>query len=444
MSNYIILTYNDQKYIYDAYNNELRQISEELCIMIENKKKNNRYFELINKYGIRDVLEKKHLQIDSPMTEQCNKWKIEHKQKHLVISLTERCNMRCEYCGYRDKYNSEYKPATISDEILKKALLQFFKHSIKSEDVYISFYGGEPLIEQDKIKYAVKFCEENHLGQKLNYCITTNGVHLNELFIDFLVQHNFLLIVSLDGPQHIHDRYRKSVNGEDTYSKIINNIKIIKRKYPLYFKENVMFNAVMAPPYKFDVISDFFGSSKVNMMEVKITDYFTDYLKKCEIDTCKKSPEYEGPMYDIMLTIKELKKFHIIAKDTTHILKDPCGYCLPFSKRVFVNPKGNILVCEKVDEKCDSYVVGNVDNWINYHKLNRLLQNTTKNVQKNCLNCWAIRFCNTCFMNENEMESKGMYCDEIRDKVKREYEKYIELLQNDPEIVSLFNKFSIE
>lgn len=444
MSNYKILTYEKQKYLYDAYDNELRQISNELCDLIHKGIKNKRYFNLITSYGIRDVLEEKYLNIESPMTEQSNRWKIENRQKHLVLSLTEKCNMRCEYCGYRDKYKEDYKPTTMSDEIMKKAIQQLFKHSLKSEDVYISFYGGEPLIEQGKIRYAVKICRENHFGQKVNFCITTNGLSLNESFIDFLVENKFLLVISLDGPQSIHDRYRKSASDKNTFHTIIKNIKLIKRKYPAFYAENVMFNAVMAPPYYSDVLTDFFEFSKVNMMELKITDYFKKFISEFDSSQCAKDSEEERPMYDIMLTIKELKKFHIISKDQTHKMKEPCGYCLPFSKRVFVNSSGNILVCEKVDESCDSYSIGNVDNWIDYSKLDNLLKLSTKKVEKNCLSCWAIRFCNTCFIDEKEMNNRGEYCDEIRKKVEREYEKYIELIQSQPELVSLFNKFSIE
>lgn len=444
MSNYTMIPSNGQIYIYDAYDNVLREISEELYMMIKRNKRNKRYFELINEYKIRDVLDKRNLKVISSLMQQGNKWKIENKQKHLVLSLTEKCNMRCEYCGYRDKYDGEYNLATMSEEIMKKALLQFIEHSIYSEDIYISFYGGEPLIEQNRIRFAVEFCEENHLGQKINYCITTNGLYLNEGFIDFLVKHKFLLIISLDGPRYIHDRYRKKMNGENTYGSIINNIKALKKKYPLYYKEYVMFNAVMAPPYNFDIISDFFEFSKVNMMELKITDYFRKYINKYDIDTYKNLSVYEGPKYDIMLAIKELKKFHIISKDNTHILTEPCGYCLPFSKRIFVNSSGKILVCEKVDEKCEHYVIGDVDKWIDYDKLNFLLEQTSQNIQKKCCDCWAIRFCNTCFMNESEMKENEKYCGNMRNKVKQEYKKYIELLQSEPELVSLFSKFSIE
>lgn len=444
MSNYKILTFENVKYLYDTYNNELKIISDELFDLISKKEKNRRYRKLIDDYGIRDVLDEKELEIVSPLTFQSNKWKIENRQKHLVLSLTENCNLRCDYCGYRDKYTDDFAPMNMSKEIIRKAIKQFFKHSIKSEDVFISFYGGEPLLSFDNIKYTIEICKEYHLGQKVNFAITTNGTYLNESMIDFFAEHNFLLVISLDGPNDIHDRYRKNVGGESTYSKIINNIKLIKKKYPLYFDEKVMFNAVMAPPFNPELITDFFEFTKVNMMELKITDYFKNKLSKSQEDVSYEYLAEERPMHDLMTTIKELKKFHLISKDHTHEMCDPCGYCLPFSKRVFVNGEGNLLVCEKVDEKCDRYIIGNVDTWIDYDKLQNLFVDITKKVKENCLDCWAIRFCNTCFINENEVDFKGEYCKNIRTKVQKEYEKYIELVQKEPEIISLFNKFSIE
>lgn len=444
MNNYITISSNGQEYIYDSFDNVLREISVELSELIRRKKRNKRYYELINKHNIRDVLNDEKLQIVSPITQQENVWKIENKQKHLVLSLTEKCNMRCEYCGYRNKYDGKHSLTTMSEETMKKAIIQFINHSKCSEEIYISFYGGEPLIEKNRIKSAVNYCEQNHFGQKIRYCITTNGLALNEDFIDFLVENKFLVIISLDGPQYIHDRYRKDIAGEKTYETIIENIKIIKKKYPLFYQENIMFNAVMAPPHNFDIISDFFEFSKVNMMELKNTDYFEKYLNERDININEYILEHESPMYDIMLTIKELKKFHIISKDSRHVLAEPCGYCLPFCKRIFVDPRGRLLVCEKVDETCERYNIGDVDNWINYEKLAFLLEETAKNVKSKCCDCWAIRFCNTCFMNEDEMKKDKMYCNDMRNKIKQEYKKYIELLQNEPELVSLFSKFSID
>lgn len=444
MSNYIILSINDKNYIYDAYDNILKQIPNELCELIHKRKKTKKYFELLNRFDLRDVLDVKRLQITSPLIDETNKWKIENRQKHLVISLTEKCNMRCEYCGYISKYEREYDSTVISDSIMEKAIQQFITHSVGLEDIFISFYGGEPLLEQARIRQAVHFCEENHLGQNIHYCVTTNGICLKEDFVSFIVEHDFLLIVSLDGPKNIHDRYRKKVNGENTYDIIINNLKVLKKKYPKYFEKNVSFNAVVAPPYYFDVITDFFSGSKVNLMELKATEYFKRYLSENGEDANEKIPQYDGPMYDIMLAIKELKKFHLINRDSTHILLDPCGYCLPYCKRVFVNTKGELLICEKVDESCGKYVIGNVDEWIDYAKLNELLNNTVDTIQKNCQDCWAIRFCSTCFINEDEIVENGLYCNQMREKIKKQYEKYLELLDNQNELIALFDKFSVE
>lgn len=444
MSNYVILTFNESKYLYDAYDNQLSKISDELSELIQSENTGYRYFSLIKNYGIRDVLEEKRLVIDIPIVDQSNRWKIENRQKHLILSLTEKCNMRCDYCGYRNKYNKDYIQTVMSNETMKKAIQQFFSHSIMSEEVFISFYGGEPLIEYGKIKTAVDFCKESHFGQKVYFCITTNGLSLNESFIDFLVQNDFLLVVSLDGPKSIHDRYRKSVDGGDTFSTIIKNIKLIKRKYPSFYESNVMFNAVIAPPYSFDLLANFFECSKVNMMDLKWTEYFEKYVEKLNIDTSGNKSDEKRPVYDIMLTIKELKKFHMISKDLAHKIMEPCGYCVPFSKRVFVNPNGKVFICEKVSDSHDTYVIGNVDNWIDYTKLGNLLECSKKRVEENCLDCWAIRFCSTCFINETEMNNDGDYCEAMRQKIEREYVKYIELVEMQPELISLFNKFSID
>lgn len=444
MSIFKLIDVKEKKYLFDAYNNTMDIISDELYELIENQVKNRRYYKLIKEFNLRDIFEDKELEIISPLDDQKNKQKIECKQKQLVLSITENCNMRCEYCGYHDKYQHNYNPHTMSKETIERSIKQFMNHSTKSEEVFISFYGGEPLIGYDKIKYAVQVCEQNHLGQMVNYSITTNGTLLTEEIIDFLVEHNFILVISLDGPNKIHDRYRKNFQGDPTYDNVIRNIKKIKTKYPEYYEEKLMFNAVVAPPYNIPMLNDYFGCSKVNMMELNFTDYFKEYINGLPDQEDNLDDDNARPNYDLMNDIKELKKFHLINRDDEHKIADPCGYCLPYCKRIFVNCDGKLIVCEKVDERCEDYCIGDVENWIQYERMENLFKKTNQKVSKNCSKCWAIRFCNTCFLNEKELDYESEYCNSVRQKIEEEYKKYIELLDEDITLVSLINKFSIE
>ena len=72
--------------------------------------------------------------------------------------------------------------------------------------------------------------------------MTTNGVLLNK-HMDFLVKHNFEVMISLDGGKH-NNSYRVFHNGKSSFEVIIKNLNLLKSTYPDFF-EKVAYNAVL-------------------------------------------------------------------------------------------------------------------------------------------------------------------------------------------------------
>lgn len=110
-----------------------------------------------------------------------------------TITVTEKCNFNCSYC-YQKKGRG-YKDF----KTLERAL-EFFTRFF-AEDCSISFYGGEPLLAFDIIKYAVDYLEKNsrNKNRSFHYSFTTNGSLINEEVIRFLNQHKFSILLSFDG-----------------------------------------------------------------------------------------------------------------------------------------------------------------------------------------------------------------------------------------------------
>ncbi len=110
-----------------------------------------------------------------------------------TIILTDRCNFRCSYC-YQKKADRWLDIRTI-----KKAL-DFFWPCL-TEECYINFYGGEPLLAFDQISETVAYLERLNRARKrkIHYAITTNGSLLTEEILQFLDEHAFSLLLSFDG-----------------------------------------------------------------------------------------------------------------------------------------------------------------------------------------------------------------------------------------------------
>ena len=88
------------------------------------------------------------------------------------------------------------------------AITDYANH--RPDDFVIGFYGGEPLLEFELLKRIVLFCEtlDDSVVATPRFNVTTNGTLLTDEVIHFLVGHRFNVTISLDGPKHVHDRYR--------------------------------------------------------------------------------------------------------------------------------------------------------------------------------------------------------------------------------------------
>jgi len=140
------------------------------------------------------------------------------------------CNLDCQYCYYLDK--SEIyggREPIMSEEMLETVVREYIKANDVPE-VTFNWHGGEPLILGiDFYRKALEF-EEKYKGDKvIHNTIQTNGTLINQQWADFLKKNDFLVGISIDGPQDIHDRYRKDKGGRPTFDRVIAGLRILQR-----------------------------------------------------------------------------------------------------------------------------------------------------------------------------------------------------------------------
>ncbi|RJP44947.1 MAG: anaerobic sulfatase maturase [Desulfobacteraceae bacterium] len=130
------------------------------------------------------------------------------------------CNMACQYCFYNDK-GSLYpgpKQHRMDDAVLKEMTRQMMVHG--ESEVSFCWQGGEPtLMGIDFFRRAVDYQMQYGRGKTVGNAIQTNGLLIDQNWADFLFDYRFLTGISLDGPQHIHDRYRRMAGGAASWAK---------------------------------------------------------------------------------------------------------------------------------------------------------------------------------------------------------------------------------
>jgi len=121
-----------------------------------------------------------------------------------------------------------------------KTAVDFFYPFLKDDKVFISFYGGEPLLAYDKIEYALRLLQEkNKTGSKnIEFALTTNGSLLTDEMLDFFDRQRFGLMLSFDGLAQ--DKGRK----KGTMEQMVQVIKRIRAHPGIDFEINSVFTPI--------------------------------------------------------------------------------------------------------------------------------------------------------------------------------------------------------
>jgi len=152
-------------------------------------------------------------------------------QSIVIKPIGSFCNLQCEYCFYLDKHNLyEGPPSThrMSDATLEKIIKDMFACSDAPTFIW---QGGEPTVMG--LEFFQKVVAIQRLYAKngsYSNALQTHGMLLNEAWADFLRSENFLVGISLDGPAHVHDRYRKDRQGNGTFQRVFENVQMLLSK----------------------------------------------------------------------------------------------------------------------------------------------------------------------------------------------------------------------
>jgi len=141
------------------------------------------------------------------------------------------CNIDCDYCFYLHKADLlDHAPQSrISDGLLEQHIRQYIE-SQTGEEVVFSWQGGEPtLMGIDFFKRVVQLQKQYAKpGQRIENDLQTNGIALDAEWIEFLKQNHFLVGLSIDGPQDLHDVCRKTRAGNPTFEYVLKAAKLLR------------------------------------------------------------------------------------------------------------------------------------------------------------------------------------------------------------------------
>jgi uncharacterized protein len=195
------------------------------------------------------------------------------RRMHVMVKPTGAlCNLDCSYCYYLSKQELLGRPQhwRLSDEVLETFIRQYFEaHNHK--EVIFSWQGGEPTLLgldffQKVVELEKKYCP-SHV--RCENDLQTNGTLLDDAWCEFLHEENFLVGLSIDGPRHLHDAYRKDSSGQGSFDRVLRAAKIL-RKHKVNFAtlSCVNFRTAKQPLEVYRFLRDEIGSKRIQFIPI--------------------------------------------------------------------------------------------------------------------------------------------------------------------------------
>lgn len=321
--------------------------------------------------------------------------------RQISLNVTHKCNLKCDYCYGED--GSYGGPAIhMSKDTAKQAVDFLIRSSADSDHCRLTFFGGEPLLNFDLVKYVVQYArdEGSKHNKEMYFGMTTNGLILDEKKIDFLLKEKIDMTFSFDGPKFIHDRNRRLRNGKTRssydliYPNILRFIEKAEKRNAFY-----CFRATITRPGILDIydLVDFFNSFKTKEIHYDTAEYQNGIsprglaiseedliIYRQKVKEVARDFERGGAKYDSLLSgplrsiQKQVKRNNV---------------CLtPGSRFVSVSAEGDIYPCHRLVGYKETKV-GDV--WQGYEREKWLKKYARVHIfnSKVCSRCWIRYFC---------------------------------------------------
>ncbi len=270
------------------------------------------------------------------------------KKKHtsltLVMSVTERCNNRCRYC-----FLDATKAGTDMTDEMAFAAIDAAMELAKGKTLNLAYFGGEPTVSFPLIKRTVRYAKEHASVQeleKLEFTITTNGV-FNEETLNFLIENDFNVSLSMDGVPEVQEYHRPLANGCSNRVIVEKNLIALAKSVKLKIRSTVTAFSVDKMLQSVQWLADR-GVKRIHFGPVTPGGRGATNDAKLQPPTAE---EFTKNLYESILLGEKLG-VDIICFPYMNALAAPMTYCDgKINSRLVITPKGIVSSCVEVQDK---------------------------------------------------------------------------------------------
>jgi uncharacterized protein len=146
----------------------------------------------------------------------------------LVLQPTPFCNIDCAYCYLPNRTSTK----RISSELLERTFAEVFSCGIVRQPFTVVWHAGEPLVLPPSFYEAAFVLLDRHNAAAIPvaHSFQTNATLLDDAWCDFIQARQLRIGVSVDGPDFLHDRFRKTRRGEPTLARVLEGMRRLRER----------------------------------------------------------------------------------------------------------------------------------------------------------------------------------------------------------------------
>lgn len=313
----------------------------------------------------------------------------------IVLPIAAACNLDCPYCFAQT--DGGFKFGNFTEKDIESIVTFLIKNRSNSSDpLTIIFFGGEPLLNLNIIKFTIQLFKERYSDYKVHYSITTNGTLIDDEIVRIFKENNFSVLVSLDGYENEFN-LRKFRNGNSSVNTVISNLNILKRNE---IDIEIRATLVNNNPYIVDTF-DFFERLEVPFKVVfayassNKSHHYADYNAE-NLNLIKEQFDHLLDYYIRKLQCKQ-KLYNKMFEEIARVFRFRVNYQLVCSAGVnffTITAKGDIYSCAHLMND-SQFKIGDIFQGI-IDKTNYVALPVEQ--IESCKNCWAKYLClGSCF-----------------------------------------------
>lgn len=353
------------------------------------------------------------------------------------------CNLTCKYCFYLEKHNflsvDDCHSGKYMDIYKTKSFIEKRIKEEKSRDIYFTWQGGEPMLAGlDFYKTIVEVQESlsKIYNKKIHNAIQTNGTLITYQWAKFLKEKDFLVGISIDGNEDMHDIYRKDPKDQGTFQKVLKGLNFLKKQGVEFNTLTVVNNKNVKNPLEVYNFLKSIGSRFMQFIPVVETLDVDENYKPTWIDDNNFIPRTT----DFSVSPIEYGKFmtaifdewinHDVGKisvrmfdsllarvagyeQTVCVFKEECG-----GNNLALESDGTIYQCDHFVYPESKFKIGSIKDLSipEIEERSKALSNVKKNISSKCRNCQWLELCHGgCpkhrFVNDESNEKISYFCE---------------------------------